>query len=374
MLHNALFISNQNFLNDSIKEGGVKVCTQEYLSLISNVFNTITFPVEYDLTLIYRLRVKLGFNIYHDYSPSKYELNLIATIKANNIKVVFLNLGNTSSFSRIIKKNFGENIQIILCSHGNESGDFLHEITRFSLVSPWYKKLFSSFVMGNMMKKEVLFRRNYIDAVLTVSDIEVALEKWLGAKKVMLVFRTIKAESINWVPKSGCVGFIGDLSHYPNKFGIIEVCEEIKKSEANNINLRIIGSPESIGKHIADMYSFVTYVGYLEPEELISEVSTWSFFLNPVFYYSRGVSTKFAKALSWGLPIITTTIGYRGYDWKEGNPIVADNAADMVKIINEYSLNIEMVNKASIEIKKIVATSPTLDMIGIDLKSFIGIE
>jgi len=374
MVHKALFISNINFLNDSTKEGGVRVCTQEYLSLIKNVFNVVLFPVEYEMSLIYRIRVKLGLNIYHDYKPEIYALDLINSIKSHNIKVVFLNLGNTSTFSKIVKDAFGDSIQIVLCSHGNESGDFLHDITRFSIVMPWYKKLLSSFAMGNMLKKEVLFRHNYIDGVLTVSNVEVALEKWLGAKKVMMVFRTITPDPIEWNPKSGCVGFIGDLSHSPNRHGITEVCEAIKKLESDNIDLRIVGSPQEIGNMLADKYSFVTYVGYLDQTKLLSEVSNWSFFLNPVFYYSRGVSTKFAKALSWGLPIITTTIGYRGYDWKEGNPIIANNPADMAKVINDGALNMDMVYQASNEIKKMVATSPTLDRIGIELKSFIGIE
>ena len=373
MLHKVLFISNINFLNDSVKEGGVSVCTHEYLALIKKVYNVELFPVKYDMSLIYRMRVKAGLNIYHDYNPEKYALDIIDTIKLHNIKVVFLNLGNTSSFSKIIKEAFSDSIQIVLCSHGNESGDYLHDITRFAGSLPFYKSFLSSLVLGKMLKKEVFFRRNYIDAVLTVSHIEVALEKWLGAKKVMLVFRTITTDPIDWNPKSGCIGFIGDLSHNPNMHGITEVCEAIKESGSNNIDLRLVGSPQGIGNMLADKYSFVTYVGYLEQNDLRREVSRWSFFLNPVFYYSRGVSTKFAKALSWGLPIITTTIGYRGYNWKEGNPIIANTPLEMVKVINEGTKNMDIVKQAGNEINKMVATSASLEMIGAELKSFIGL-
>jgi len=114
MLDKALFISNVDFLNDSKKEGGVRICSQEYLALISKVYSVLQFPVQYDLNLMYRLRVKIGFNIYNDYKPKKYQNKLIATIKNNKIKVVFLNLSNTSTFSKILKDSFKNSIEVVL--------------------------------------------------------------------------------------------------------------------------------------------------------------------------------------------------------------------------------------------------------------------
>ncbi len=43
---------------------------------------------------------------------------------------------------------------------------------------------------------------------------------------------------------------------------------------------------------------------------------------------------KLAKAIGWGLPIITTQAGRRGYDWRTGNLLVTpDDAKSFVNIL-----------------------------------------
>jgi hypothetical protein len=367
----AIFISNSIFFDDSKKEGGVKLCTREYLALVEILFNVTLFQVNYYIDVWYRIRVKLGINIYNDYNTKEYAQQLIDTIKKNNIIIVFLNLSNTAPFAEMIKKEFGENVKVVLCSHGNESGDFLHEATRFKTEVLFYRKLFSSFTLGSMIKKEAEFRQEFIDAVLTVSPVEEALEKWIGAKKVLMVPRIIKPNFLNWQPVAGRVGFIGDLSHGPNYFAINEVCKSLNHFARKEVELRIVGSPERIGAALQDKYSFVVYTGYLNDIELEKEVSTWSAFLNPVFYYSRGVSTKLAKAFGWGLPVITTSIGCRGYQWQKGNPIFAKSPAEMAKIINDFSTNTSILKSKRKEILDVVNSSLGIEDISNHLQKFL---
>jgi len=367
----AIFISNSIYFDDSKKEGGVKLCTREYLALIKLLFNVTLFHVNYHIDVCYRIRVKLGVNIYNDYNTKEYAQQLTDTIRKNNVSLVFLNLSNTASFAEIIKKEFGENVKVVLCSHGNESGDFLHEATRFKKEMPFYRKLLSSFTLGSMLKKEAEFRQDFIDAVLTVSPIEEALEKWLGAKKVLMVSRTIKPDFLNWQPVAGRVGFIGDLSHGPNYFAINEVCKSLNHFSRKGIEMRIVGSPERIGTALQNKYSFVVYTGYLNEIELENEVSTWSAFLNPVFYYSRGVSTKLAIAFGWGLPVITTSIGCRGYQWEKNNPIFAESPAEMAKMINDYSTDMSILKNKRKEILDLVNSSLGLEGISKRLLEFL---
>jgi glycosyltransferase involved in cell wall biosynthesis len=368
----ALFLSNGIYFDESKKEGGVKLCTREYLSLIKILFNVTVFQVKYHIDIWYRLRVKLGINVYNDYNPKSYKELLIQTIRKNNISVVFLNLSNTAGFAAVIKDAFGENVKVVLCSHGNESGDYLHEATRFKKQLPFYRTLFSSFTLGSMLKKEAEFRQHFLNGILTVSPIEEALEKWIGAKKVMMVPRTMKAGFINWKPFAGRVGFMGDLSHGPNYFGINEVCKELNHFALNGVEVRIVGSPEWIGAELEKKYPFVKYTGYLNENELEDEISTWSAFLNPVFYYSRGVSTKLAKAFEWGLPVITTSIGCRGYQWKAGNPIFAESPAETVKIINEYSTDLPTMKEKKKDIECLINSISSLEEISKDLHEFLA--
>lgn len=368
----ALFLSNEIYFDSSKKEGGVRVCTEEYLALIQVLYNVELFTVGYHLSLAYRLRVKFGLNIYHDYKPEQYSEQLASIIIKMNVEVVFLNLSNTVPFAAIIKSVFGDKVKVVLCSHGNESGDFLHESTRFQQRIPAYRSWLSAYTLGNMLKKEAAFRQQDLDAVLTVSPVEEALENWLGAKQVLMVPRTVKKQFLTRTPISGRVGFIGDLSHWPNYYGIDEVCKALAALPVKNgIDLRLVGSPASIGEQLAATYSFVSYLGYVNNDALQAEAASWSFFLNPVFYYSRGVSTKLAKAFGWGIPVITTRIGFRGYVWKRGSIVVAETPADMAQKIHQYAIDTGQFQNINKEIEELIYSTPGMHENAAVLKQFI---
>ncbi len=371
MKDKVLFITNAVYLDNTKNYGGVRLCTEEYIDLLKQKFDVVLFPVNYHINIKYRLLVKLNLNIYKDYRPEYYRKELTKIIKENNAGIVFLNLSNTASIARIIKEVFDEKVKVILCSHGNESGDYLHEITRFRKRIPFYKSFFSSYKLGRMLKKEAGFRQMDIDAVLTVSPVEEAIEKWIGAKKVLMIPRTIKVETLKRDPIIGRVGFLGDLSHWPNYYGVEELCKALSNIPGKNIELRLVGSPRTAGDRLAAIYSFVNYLGYLDKAELEAEVSSWAFFLNPVFYYSRGVSTKLAKAFGWGLPVITTSIGCRGYHWKKGNPIFAEDSLELAKKIKELSTDANKINEAAIEIQELVKSTASLEVISNDLINFL---
>lgn len=372
MKPSALFISNEIYFDASKKEGGVRVCTEEYLTLLRELYDVELFTVRYNLSFVYRLRVKFGLNVYDDYKPEQYASLLAAIIRRKNVEVVFLNLSNTAPFAAIIKSVFGDKVKVVLCSHGNESGDFLHEATRFQENMPGYRTLLSACTLGRILKKEVTFRAHDLDGVLTVSEVEEALEKWLGARQVLMVPRTVAIQFLKRIPVAGRVGFIGDLSHWPNYYGIDEICKALASLPTQDgIDVRLVGAPTSVGEELASTYSFVTYLGYMNNEELQTEAASWTFFLNPVFYYSRGVSTKLAKAFGWGLPVITTTIGCRGYIWTKGSAVIADTPMGMAIAIHEYSTDIERVQLAGKEIEELISSIPSMAENAAVLKQFI---
>lgn len=372
MKANAIFLSNKNYFDNSKKEGGVRQCTFEYLSVLKIIYNVNIFEVDYKIDFVYRLRVKLGLNVYNDYRPLFYKKNLIDFIRLHNANIVFLNLSNTAPFATLIKNEFGKDVKVVLCSHGNESGDFLHETVKFRGKLSVIKKVFCSITLGRMLQKESLLRQTAIDAVLTVSEIEEAIEKWLGSTKVEMIPRLIEFNKLNLTPVLGRVGFMGDLSHPPNFYGIDEVCKSIEKSnKSTNIQVHIVGSPSPIGESFSNRYSFVNYVGYLDEERLIKEVSTWTLFLNPVFYCSRGVSTKLAKAISWNIPVITTSIGCRGYFWNDGSLIIAESPQEFCCQIINLSNDMSEIKNARKELDKIRSSSFSLQEISSRLEIFL---
>ena len=355
-MQKALFITNSIYVDLSKKEGGVRNCTQEFINLIKVKFEVIVFKVDYDNNFLYKIRVRLGLNIYNDYKPQEYKSELIEIIKRNNPKFIFLNLSNTMTFSSIIKK-INPEIKVVLCSHGNESGDYLHQSVKFIDLLSFFKRMTSTYTLGALLKKESLFRQQYIDMVLSISEVEENIEKWLGAKKVFMVPRTILPDFKLIKSQLNKVGFIGDLSHTPNYTGIISYCDQLSKLD-HEIKFCIVGGPKEIGETIQSRYSFVYYKGFLEEKELLEEISTWSYFLNLVFYYSRGVSTKLAKALGWGLPVLTTIEGNRGYKWQNGTLNVCNNAQQMALQTIEYAGDLNKIMNDQEEVINVVQSSP----------------
>jgi glycosyltransferase involved in cell wall biosynthesis len=226
--------------------------------------------------------------------------------------------------------------------------------------------------MGRTIRTEVFQRLNFIDGVLTVSEVETQIENWLGAKKVMFVPRTLNYNPILYNNSIGTVGFIGDLSHPPNYFGLKLVFDALNRMDkSDNFQFRLVGSGSFWGENLAAEFPFVSYLGYLSTEELTNECESWSFFINPVFYYSRGVSTKLAKALGMGLPVITSSIGKRGYSWSAGKLPEAENPTEMAEAMLNLSFDLELINNYRNELKLIARSSPNIKELGNQLSVFL---
>jgi len=366
---NALFISNEKYIDPNSIEGGVKYCTSEYLELLKAGFSVSLFPVRTRKSYTYRFKKKLAIDAYEDYDVSQYKIQLENAIRTGKIDVVFLNLSNTVSFTEFIYKKF-TNVKLVLCSHGNESGDFLHQVVK----NNGYTKLtriLATYTLGKKLRLESYYRR-FLDLVLTVSDVELSIEKWIGASKVYMVPRRIRSESVQYNPVLGRIGFFGDLSHAPNIHGILQLCDEINKLGGDSIEFRIVSSDRN-AKKMLSKYNFVTYIGYLDNDALGVEASSWAFCMNPVFYYSRGVSTKLGKALSMGIPVITTDKGRRGYEWSEGKLLQCHDQEEMAKMIIENANDQASIWFYKNEVEKIQRTSPSFSSMILDIKELLNI-
>jgi glycosyltransferase involved in cell wall biosynthesis len=372
MKSKAIFLTNKIYIDKSLNEGGVRLCTEDYIELISFKFDVLIFPVENRKSLWYKILVKLGVNHYNDFENHSKVEELHNLIQKNDIKYLFLNQCNTAFFGLELKKYCGNNISVFICSHGNESGDLLHQLTRFRNELPFYRKLLANWTLGKTIRAEVNQRVNGIDAVLTVSEVETQIENWLGAKKVFFVPRTIDWNPLPYNNQIGIVGFVGDLSHAPNFHGIKTVCEALKSIQnIKGLQMRIVGSYTDGCRELEKDYPFVNCLGYMLNEELARECESWSFFLNPVFYYSRGVSTKLAKALGMGLPVITTEIGNRGYQWEEGDLPAVNTPQEMANKILELAFDIDEIQHYRKQVIQIVNSTPTYQELSNRLEDFI---
>lgn len=367
-MEKVLFLTNEVFLDETKPEGGVRLCTNDYIKLLQTKYEVITFKLKFNKSIFFRLKAKLGIDVFEDYNPNDYSKELFASIDKNAITKVFINLSNASAISLVIKNQYHNKVKIILCSHGFEAGDFLHQTVRFKQFSSFFKKITGSWRLGKILQNELNYRIKAFDLILTVSEIEESIEYWLGAKQVFFVPRIFEPDFINWQPKLGNIGFIADVSHYPNYYGLLLLCEAIQNAGySDKIDVRVVGKNCVNLELLCEKFSFITKLGYLTNEELKKEASTWMYYLNLVFYYSKGVSTKLAKGMNWGLPVLSTTAGNRGYIFKEGGVVTCSSPKEMLGMIINRIDNTELLEKDKCEVEKAVYALSDYNIIMEDL-------
>jgi len=358
---NAIFVTHPRSLNSHVT-GGVQLCSQEFLLILKKSgFNIKQYDLEYTKNFKDRILIKLKIDNYRNFNVKELFADINKYIEENNIEWVFINMATLVRISKPIKEKFGDKVKIIMLSHGNHSGDFLHLTTKSIFKRNFITKFRDIVRLGYLVHTESLYRVKYLDAVLTVSDAETQIENWFGAKKTILVPRLLENKKINLQTNYNRIGFVGRLDHPPNYQGITLLLDELTKIKKNDYVLRLVGAPEGWGKKIENKYDFVEYTGELSDEELDKEVATWALFLNTVFWFSTGVTTKLAWAINRGVPIITTTPGMRGYKWKDGKLPIAETPKEMASFIEKYISDKGNIEKLKIEIIKIRNSSFSAD-------------
>ena len=341
----AIFLTNKSSLYSKIT-GGVQLCTQEFVEILEGVekIELQHYYVSFTRNLWQRIQIKIGFENYSMYDVERDKKSFIKFLRVNKIEIVFINMASLVRYAKPIKEVFGNEIRIILMSHGNHSGDFLHLISKPITKVSFLKKVSNKIRLGLLISTESEFRVKYVDAVVALSETEAQIENWFGAKQTLFLPRKLHSDFLKYNPIIGRVGFVGRLDHPPNLQGMEILLNEFNINQEKSVEIRLVGAPEKIGKKLAKKYSQINYLGELTNDNLEIEVATWAILLNPVWWYSTGASTKLAKAISWGVPIATTTAGMRGYEWQKGNLLVANTPEEMLYIINNNAFDIQIIN------------------------------
>jgi glycosyltransferase involved in cell wall biosynthesis len=136
--------------------------------------------------------------------------------------------------------------------------------------------------------------------------------------------------------------FVGNFNHRPNIDAVLFFCRDVLPSilkELENVQLFVVGDnpPDEI-KALASKHIVVT--GYVE--DLTSYLRNARISVNPL-RYGAGMKGKIGEALSWGLPVVTTSIGAEGMDLVDGHDaLIADTqenfAAQVVRLYRDEAL------------------------------------
>lgn len=326
----ALFVHDPDDLDASVS-GGVQLCSREYLAVLRAAAPVVEpFPVARDLRPLSRLRRRLGLGSYLSYAPDLDAERLSRALALSAITHVFINRAELLRYAALVRR-LAPAARVVLMSHGNQSGDDLYEIA-----GPGGRRnsgraaRLASARLARDLVVESRFRHGPLDAVVAMSEEEAVLERWLGARRVVVLPRLLAPDPLPWRPVAGRMGYVGTLDHTPNRVAVTEICTELARLRPPaGMELRLAGSPAAVGEHLARAYPFVKYLGRINDDALRAEAATWSLFLNPVLWLSRGASMKLGSALRWGLPVLSTRSGARGYEPGGAPvPLCQDNAAD----------------------------------------------
>jgi glycosyltransferase involved in cell wall biosynthesis len=263
--------------------------------------------------------------------------------------------------------------KIVVLSHGLESTDLLHLIRlrrRFPLsgrVRPT-----PAIALGQAILCENASRAN-VDLVCALSPLDAHLEQWIGADHVVWLPRVVEPATLDWQPIGTRLGFVGTLDHAPNLEGLVEVLERLSSREdIGGLRVRVIGGPVVTGRWLVRNYPLADYLGPLDDSELREEARTWNGFMHPIFCYPRGCSTKLATAIAWGIPIVTTPQGHRGYTWKDGSLLLAETPEDFASVCVEL-LDRRRAEEARQNVVQVAASSPRKNDVATTLRNVLGL-
>ena len=354
----AVFACSARSLNGT---GGVGICTQEYIRTVEAAgFRLEMVTYETDMRLAVRLQRKLRPRPYAHRVPPTMVDNVVSAVRRSGAKFVFLNLSDLAPTAAPLKEKLGKEVNIVLLSHGLESVDYLHSIRANSGASAFDRVTGSNRATLARQLISECTQRLYIDHVFCLAPFEAGVERWLGAKQVTWLPRTIPNNPLPWSPRPGRLGFVGCMDHPPNREGLALFVSALDEVARGHVILRVVGGPPESVKDISRMYpSLIEYLGPLSDAELEAEASTWNCFVNPLFCFARGCSTKLATALGWRIPTITTPAGSRGYAWEQGTLPTAETPRELAELALQM-LDTGFRSRVQHEVVRIAESAPSL--------------
>jgi glycosyltransferase involved in cell wall biosynthesis len=368
---NGIFVTARNHLEGTT--GGVQICTREYVDVIKAAGIQLRFCLaKGDHRIWTRILRRLMSPVY--FRPTDPRLIDEISYLAAEITpdFIFLNQVALAGLGAQLRSLLPPSCKIVVLSHGLESTDLLHLIRlRSRLPLTFRVRPIPSIALGHAILTENAMRQ-YVDLVCALSPSDVELERWIGASRVGWLPRIVEPKPIDWHPLGTRLGFVGTLDHAPNLEGLVAVLDQLAEfADIGNLRIRVVGSPGKTGAWLANKYPSVDYLGQLDDGQLRIEATTWNGFIHPIFCSARGCSTKLATAIAWCIPVITTAVGHRGYDWSEGGFIVAENPSEFaVKCIE--LLNDSKAKVAREEIAKLARTSPSRDQVAAKFRELLN--
>jgi glycosyltransferase involved in cell wall biosynthesis len=285
---------------------------------------------------------RMAFSIFSNnpltvakYKTNKFKKRIDELLEKHDISMVFCDSVHMADTAFYVGK------KIIFDMHNVE---YLIWKRIYENTNNRFYKWISSYQWPKLMKYEKYVASKAV-GIISVSDNEAKIWEDFGAKKTRIVpngTNIVKEIDINTVGHSPKMLFVGSLDWYPNQNGIIWFMDNIfPKLKANipNITLTIVGrNPNAIFKK----YKYddkIKIIGYVRSVD--EYYRSHNIFIVPL-KIGAGTRLKILEAMSYKLPIISTSIGCEGLEIIPGHHImVADSLSEWDKAVEKITTDIE---------------------------------
>ncbi|MDO8726222.1 MAG: sulfatase-like hydrolase/transferase [Candidatus Methanoperedens sp.] len=195
------------------------------------------------------------------------------------------------------------------------------------------------------------------DVTLVVSPVEKEImlkeDPSLKIKVISNIIREIKKPNTPFSKRRDII-FVGNFTHLPNIDAVIWFAKEIFpliKEKIQDIKFNIVGDPTKEIKSLSS--DDIILLGYIKDADLFQYFDNCKISIAPL-RYGAGIKGKIIQSLSYGSPIITTSIGAEGLNLVDGeNVLMADEPnkfAEKVVMLYENEALWNKLSKNSIEI------------------------
>jgi GT2 family glycosyltransferase len=232
-------------------------------------------------------------------------------------------------------KAHGDALDVVLMSRPTTTKKYLHLVKKYSRAKTIFDTVDLHYVREQRRlalevqrwKNLEFFLAEEADITLVVSPTEKQmLEDEEFSHKIAVVSNIHSLEPCtNGFDERQGLMFIGSFSHPPNEEGIIWFIDYILpliKKKIPGIHLTIVGN-EPTERLLALASESVTVTGYVE--DVSEHFNNSKVFVSPLLH-GAGVKGKIGQSFSYGLPVVTTSIGAEGMQLTDGlNVLISDS-------------------------------------------------
>lgn len=191
--------------------------------------------------------------------------------------------------------------------------------------------------MKSLKDKEIEYLNKY-DTVVTLTSTDKDILKNDGVKtNIVISPAAIKSKCFSYTDWNHRITFVGGYNHIPNQEGINWFTNEVMPLIHSEITFDLIGKGWSNLDNKSHIQ--INYCGFVEHLE---DVAYGSIMVIPILSGS-GMRMKILEGAALCMPIITTSVGIEGLDFKDGEScIIADSAEQFAEQIDILCNNEEL--------------------------------